>query len=214
MSQDVVNFGGAEAVMEFGVVKKVSSAAFYDSQMEGIFSLAYESISVDALPTFVDSDNETDKSFSFYLHDNPTASYMIMPGFEQSGYTKVATHNVIEETYWNLNLTSISESRKALALKHGIPPCPVSPQPDIDTSIHAARAQSCMRRVGCSNASQGGVSGINENESAKGAELKLTLQLQYDPLAQQVAADALALNGQRMQRQLAAVEPADCRTCL
>ena len=108
VSQDVVNFGGAEAVMEFGVVKKVSGAAFYVSQMDGILGLAYGSISVDALPTFVDSDNETDKSFSFYLHDNPTASYMIMPGFEQSGYTKVATHNVIEETYWNLNLTSIS----------------------------------------------------------------------------------------------------------
>ena len=80
--------------------------------------------------------------------------------------------------------------------------------------MHVARAKSCTRHVGCRNASQGGVSGINENESAKGAELKLTLQLQYDPLAQQVAADALALNGQRMQRQLAAVEPADCRTRL
>lgn len=108
VSQDVVNFGGAEATMEFGVIKKVSGAAFYVSQMDGILGLAYGQISVDSLPTFVDSDNETDKSFSFYLHDNPTASYMLMPGFEQTGYTTKAVHNVIEETYWNLQLTSIA----------------------------------------------------------------------------------------------------------
>ena len=107
VAQDVVNFGGAVSSMEFGLVKKVSGAAFYVSQLDGILGLAYGSISVDSLPTFIDSDNETDKSFSFYLHDNPTASYMLMPGYEQTGYTPVATHNVIEETYWNLNVTTI-----------------------------------------------------------------------------------------------------------
>jgi hypothetical protein len=99
VAQDVVNFGGATATMGFGLVKSVSGAAFYTSKMDGILGLGYGSISVDSLATFVDSDNETDKSFSFYLHDNPTASYMVMPGFEETGYTKVATHNVIEETY-------------------------------------------------------------------------------------------------------------------
>lgn len=94
--------------MEFGVVKSVSGASFYVSQMDGILGLAYGSISVDSLPTFVDTDSNTDKSFSFYLHDNPEASYMLMPGFEQTGYTEVATHNVIEETYWNLNIVSIT----------------------------------------------------------------------------------------------------------
>lgn len=108
VAQDVVNFGGATATMGFGLVKSVSGAAFYTSKMDGILGLGYGSISVDSLATFVDSDNETDKSFSFYLHDNPTASYMVMPGFEEAGYTKVATHNVIEETYWNLNVTKLT----------------------------------------------------------------------------------------------------------
>lgn len=107
VAQDVVNFGGAEATMQFGVVKTVSGAAFYVSQLDGILGLAYGTISVDNLPTFVDSDSNTDKSFSFYLHENPEASYMLMPGFEQTGYTAKATHNVIEETYWNLNVVSL-----------------------------------------------------------------------------------------------------------
>lgn len=108
VAQDIVDFGPAQAVMEFGLVKKVSGVAFYTSQLDGILGLAYESISVDNLPTFIDSDNEIDKSFSFYLHDNPTASYMVMPGFEQTGYTKIATHPVIEKTYWNLNVVALT----------------------------------------------------------------------------------------------------------
>ena len=52
--------------------------------MSGILGLAYGTISVDHLPTFVDQSDLVDKSFSFYLHLNPTESYMIMPGYEQS----------------------------------------------------------------------------------------------------------------------------------
>ena len=33
---------------------------------------------------------------------------MIMPGFEETGFTKIATHPVIQETYWNLNVVSLS----------------------------------------------------------------------------------------------------------
>jgi len=108
VAQDIVDFGPAQATMQFGLVKKVSGAAFYTSQLDGILGLAYGSISVDSLPTFIDSDNEVDKSFSFYLHDNPELSYMIMPGFEETGFTKIATHPVIQETYWNLNVVSLS----------------------------------------------------------------------------------------------------------
>ena len=108
VGNDVAQFGGATAEMGFGLVSKVSGATFYVSQMDGILGLAYGTISVDQLPTFVDSDNETDKSFSFYLHNNPEQSYMVMPGYESEGYTLKGTHNVIEETYWNLNFTSMT----------------------------------------------------------------------------------------------------------
>lgn len=33
---------------------------------------------------------------------------MTVPGFETEGYTLKGVHNVIEQTYWNLNLVSIT----------------------------------------------------------------------------------------------------------
>jgi hypothetical protein len=50
--------------------------------MSGILGLAYNTISVDKLPTFIDSSNEKDKSFAFYLHENPEQSYLTLPGFD------------------------------------------------------------------------------------------------------------------------------------
>lgn len=50
--------------------------------MSGILGLAYDSISVDDLPTFIDSSNLTDKSFTFYLHSNPDESYLNIPGLD------------------------------------------------------------------------------------------------------------------------------------
>jgi hypothetical protein len=108
VGEDVAHFGGASAQMGFGLVNKVSGATFYVSKMDGILGLAYGTISVDQLPTFVDSDDQTDKSFSFYLHNNPELSYMVMPGYESEGYTKVATHPVIQESYWNVKFTSMT----------------------------------------------------------------------------------------------------------
>jgi len=70
--------------MYFGEVTSVSGTSFYVSQMSGILGLAYGSISVDALPTFIDSNNLSDKSFAFYLHENPEASFMTLPGYEES----------------------------------------------------------------------------------------------------------------------------------
>lgn len=75
--------------MQFGEVKSVSGATFYISQMDGIIGLGYDTISVDSLPTFFDLNNLTDKSFAFYLHDNPSESYMTVPGYESEGYTKI-----------------------------------------------------------------------------------------------------------------------------
>lgn len=110
VSKDIAKFTpDITAMMSFGEIQKVAGSTFLVSQMDGIIGLAYETISVDKLPTFVESSNVTDKSFSFYMHNNPDASYMMMPGFDESlGLTKIATHDVIQETYWNLHLAKMS----------------------------------------------------------------------------------------------------------
>jgi hypothetical protein len=41
--------------MGFGEVMKVSGISFYASLMSGILGLAYDTISVDKLPTFMDN---------------------------------------------------------------------------------------------------------------------------------------------------------------
>jgi hypothetical protein len=108
VSHDVASFGGVSAEMGFGEVKSVSGATFYISQMDGIIGLAYDTISVNGLPTWLMQTDLEDKSFGFYLHNNPEESYMTIPGFETEGYTLKGTHNVIEQTYWNVNMVSMT----------------------------------------------------------------------------------------------------------
>jgi cathepsin D len=112
VDDDVAEFGGAKANMGLGAVKKVSGATFYVSKMDGIVGLAYQQISVDKLPTFINSSDMTDKSFSFYLKTNPEESFMYMPGYLTEGYKQIATHNVVQQTYWNLNLTAMAQKGK------------------------------------------------------------------------------------------------------
>jgi saccharopepsin len=69
--------------MKFGEITSVSGMAFYASQLSGILGLAYDTISVNKLPTFLDSSNLQDKSFSFYLTLNPDESYMTIPGYDK-----------------------------------------------------------------------------------------------------------------------------------
>lgn len=88
--------------MGFGEVTHASGVSFLASKMSGILGLAYKSISVDKLDTFMDLSNLKDKSFSFYLHSNPDESYMVVPGMETEGYTTVDKHKVVEEKYWGL----------------------------------------------------------------------------------------------------------------
>jgi hypothetical protein len=74
----------------------MKSVTLIASKMSGILGLAYKSISVDKLDTFIDLSSLTDKSFSFYLNSNPDESYMIIPGMETEGYTTVDKHKVVE----------------------------------------------------------------------------------------------------------------------
>jgi len=97
------------ATMSFGEIKSVKGSTFLVSKMDGILGLAFDTISVDKLPVFIDSSTLDDKSFTFYMHNNPDTSYMTMPGIDDSlGLSKVATHKVIEETYWNLDLVKMT----------------------------------------------------------------------------------------------------------
>jgi len=92
--------------MGFGEIQKVSGVTFLVSQMAGIVGLGYSTISTDHLPTFIEASDLSEKSFSFYMKNNPDESIMVMPGFLEEGYTKIMQHNVIEKTYWNLKLDS------------------------------------------------------------------------------------------------------------
>jgi saccharopepsin len=69
--------------MKFGEITQVSGAAFYVSRLSGILGLAYDTISVNKLPTFLDVSNLQERSFAFYLRENPKESYLTMPGFDQ-----------------------------------------------------------------------------------------------------------------------------------
>jgi len=107
-SKDVATFGDIKAEMTFGEIYKVSGPTFLLSPMDGILGLGYDNISVNNLPTWLMSTDLDDKSFGFYLFNNPEESYMTIPGFDTEGYTLKGKHNVIEQSYWNLNLVSIT----------------------------------------------------------------------------------------------------------
>lgn len=95
----------------FGEVTGVSGVAFLASQMSGILGLAYDTISVDHLPTFVDESDLNDKSFSFVLRNNPEQSYMTMPGYDEElvGNNQFTWHNVIEQRYYSLKLDGLAQ---------------------------------------------------------------------------------------------------------
>lgn len=66
--------------------------------MDGIVGLGYDAISVNKIPTFMSSSDiaKADRSFSFYLKNNPEESYMLLSGFETDGYNMIKKHNVVE----------------------------------------------------------------------------------------------------------------------
>ena len=109
VSQDTCTLGDYTATMSFGEIKKVDGKTFLVSKMDGILGLAFGNISVDKLPVFMDAVDIEDRSFAMYLKNLPDESYMTLPGIDESlGLEKVGTHNVIEETYWNLHIEKMS----------------------------------------------------------------------------------------------------------
>jgi len=95
--------------MYFGEIQSAKGISFLASELDGILGFGYQTISVDRLPTFMNAVDLTDRSFAFYLKNNPESSYMTVPGIDETlGLEKIYTHNVIEKTYWNVNLDSIT----------------------------------------------------------------------------------------------------------
>lgn len=100
--------------MGFGEITKVSGPTFYVSQMDGIVGLAYDEISVNGIPTFMSGSDlaAADRNFSFYLKNNPEESYMLLSGYETEGYNLVHKHNVVEKSYWNVKLDSMTSDKE------------------------------------------------------------------------------------------------------
>ena len=107
-SYDTVKFGGATAEkFHFGEILNVDGIAFYASDMCGILGLAYDTISMYHMPTFVDADDKADKSFAFYLHTNPEESYITIPGTDEARDSEWEFHDVIEKRYYSIQLDSV-----------------------------------------------------------------------------------------------------------
>merc|ERR1712070_1189404 len=115
VSKDIATVGtNITATMGFGEVTSVSGVSFVASRMSGILGLAYNTISVDHLDTFLDLSDLKDKSFSFYLHDTTEDSYMTMPGMDTELYEAIESHKVVEEKYWALKLATVAQGSKKI----------------------------------------------------------------------------------------------------
>merc|ERR1712072_1423976 len=53
-----------------------------------------------------------DRSFGFFLHNNPEESYMEIPASVPAGYDLVMKHNVVEKSYWNVKLDSMTSDKE------------------------------------------------------------------------------------------------------
>lgn len=108
----------------------------------------------------------TDKSFGFYLHSNPTPSYMTIPGFDTTGYTLKGVHNVIEQTYWNVALTSMT-----------------GPNGTIDTTGYKAAIDSGTSLIiGGAEIIDPLIAGIVVDETCAGIELLPDITFRFDDI--------------------------------
>lgn len=97
LAYDTAEIGDIKAEnMGFGEITSVSGVSFLASKMSGIMGLAYDTIAVDGLKTFMDINTLSDKSFSMYLHSNPEKSYMVIPGMDSENFETIQKHTVAE----------------------------------------------------------------------------------------------------------------------
>ena len=112
---DDVRLGSTEAEgFHLGLVNEADGVAFLASDMCGIIGLAWPEISMYQMPVYADKAlTAGNRNFAFYLHSNPSESYMTFPGIDESvaPLTAYTFHNVIEDKYWSLNLKSIGNAK-------------------------------------------------------------------------------------------------------
>jgi len=180
VSQDTAKFTpDITATMSFGEIKKADGATFLVSRMDGIIGLGFDTISVDGLPTFMSATEDIeDKSFAFYMKNNPEESYMTMPGIdEELGLEKVATHKVIEETYWNVNFAKMT-----------------GPNGDVDTTGYKAAIDSGTSLImGPNTLFAPLLEGITVNEDCSGVEDLPDITFTFDDVEYVLTSDDYVL---------------------
>lgn len=82
--------------------------------MSGILGLAYDTISVNHLPTYIDESDLTDKSFTFYLKLDDEQSYLAIPGFDEevNKLSDFTFHDVVEKKYYAIQFDSMKQAGK------------------------------------------------------------------------------------------------------
>lgn len=117
LSQDNVGFGDLVAKsFAFGEVDSVSGISFLVSSMDGIFGLAWDSISQGGIPTFFTAQESTnDRSFSFFLSHKEEESYIIAPGVDSSLFIgDLVYHDIIEKKYWSVKMNDMLVGGKSV----------------------------------------------------------------------------------------------------
>lgn len=128
VSLDTVSTADLEAVnFAFGEATKLKGISFIPAKFCGIVGMAFGSISVDKLPTYVDTlynqkkiDN---KSFSFYLTKNPgeEGSALIFGNKDNKYYTgDMKYYKLVSETYYVIEMDNIQVNGKTFNTSNAI----------------------------------------------------------------------------------------------
>jgi len=106
LSADVLSAGGLSDAVTFGEATNEPGLTFKEAKFDGIFGLAYQSISVDDVtPPFIQMGNDgllTENKFAFYLQsDSAKDGELVLGGIDAAHYTGDLWYTpVIHETYW------------------------------------------------------------------------------------------------------------------
>lgn len=174
VTEDTCSIGSTTAQMEFGEVQTVQGITFDVSLLDGIVGLGYSTISTDSLPTYVESMDSSDKSFGFFMKNAPEESYMTFPGMETEGITLVATHEVQERSYWNLNFVSMEGPNGVIALSE---------------RTYAAIDSGTSLIMGSNSVIDPLIEGITVNEDCSGVEDLPSIYFTFDSTRYELTAD-------------------------
>jgi len=127
LSADVLSAGGLTDAVTFAEATNEPGMTFKEAKFDGIFGLAYQSISVDGVtPPFIQMGNDglvTDNKFAFYLQsDSAKDGELVLGGIDAAHYTgDLWTTPVIHQTYWmieqqsaTINGQSVTNATKAI----------------------------------------------------------------------------------------------------